>query len=226
MRILVVEDERKVASFIQAGLREQGFLADVCHDGNTALRTLSETAYDAAVLDIMLPGLDGLAIVRRLREARNTLPIVLLTARGGVTERIEGLELGADDYLAKPFSMQELVARLRAVLRRRTGDGLPLQTCGDLVLNPASREVRRAGVRLELTPREFALLEVLLRTLGRPVTRVEIAQSVWGLQFDSGTNVVDVAIQRLRRKVDAPFPVKLIQTVRSLGYSIQAPSTP
>lgn len=221
MRILVVEDERKVASLIESGLRERGFTVDVCHDGDTASLRLATETFDAAIMDIMLPGRDGLSVLRKLRAEKNTLPVVLLTARGDLNERVEGLELGADDYLPKPFSMIELVARLNAVLRRRTGVGLTVQQFADLSVNSATREVRRGDVRIELTAREFALLECLLRTPGRALTRVEISQSVWGHQFDAGTNFVDVAVQRLRRKLDDPFARKLIQTVRGLGYAIQ-----
>ena len=221
MRILVVEDERKVASLIESGLRERGFTVDVCHDGDTASLRLATETFDAAIMDIMLPGRDGLSVLRKLRAEKNTLPVVLLTARGDLNERVEGLELGADDYLPKPFSMIELVARLKAVLRRRTGVGLTVQQFADLTVNTATREVRRGDVRIELTAREFALLECLLRTPGRALTRVEISQSVWGHQFDAGTNFVDVAVQRLRRKLDDPFARKLIQTVRGLGYAIQ-----
>jgi two-component system OmpR family response regulator len=221
MRILVVEDERKVASLIESGLRERGFTVDVCHDGDTASLRLATETFDAAIMDIMLPGRDGLSVLRKLRAEKNTLPVVLLTARGDLNERVEGLELGADDYLPKPFSMIELVARLKAVLRRRTGVGLTVQQFADLSVNTATREVRRGDVRIELTAREFSLLECLLRTPGRALTRVEISQSVWGHQFDAGTNFVDVAVQRLRRKLDDPFARKLIQTVRGLGYAIQ-----
>jgi DNA-binding response OmpR family regulator len=161
-------------------------------------------------------------VLRRLRESRNTVPVILLTARGDLRERVEGLNLGADDYLAKPFSMVELVARLGAVLRRQTGAGLTVQSYADLSVNLATREVKRSGVRIDLTAREFALLECLLRSPGKVVTRVEISQSVWGYQFDPGTNFVDVAIQRLRRKLDDPFPRKLIQTVRGVGYSLES----
>jgi len=224
MRILVVEDERKVASLIESGLRERGFTVDVCHDGDTASLRLATETFDAAIMDIMLPGRDGLSVLRKLRAEKNTLPVVLLTARGDLNERVEGLELGADDYLPKPFSMIELVARLRAVLRRRTGVGLTVQQFADLTVNTATREVRRGDVRIELTAREFALLECLLRTPGRALTRVEISQTVWGHQFDAGTNFVDVAVQRLRRKLDDPFARKLIQTVRGLGYAIQGDS--
>lgn len=222
MRILVVEDERKVAALVQVGLTERGFAADVCHDGDTAMRLITSETFDAVVLDIMIPGRDGLSVLRKLRAENNFVPIVLLTARADVSERVEGLELGADDYLAKPFSMTELIARLKAVLRRRSGIGLSIQTYADLSVNISTREVRRGATRIELTAKEFALLECLLRTPGKPLTRVEISQSVWGHQFDAGTNFVDVAVQRLRRKLDDPFPVKLIQTVRGMGYAIEA----
>ncbi len=221
MRVLVVEDEVKVAALVKAGLEEHGFAVDVCHDGDTATLRASTATFDAVVMDVMLPGRDGLSVLRRLRESHNTVPVILLTARGDLQERIEGLNLGADDYLAKPFSMLELVARLGAVLRRRTGTGLTVQSCADLAVNLATREVKRGGTKIELTPREFALLECLLRSPGKVVTRVEISQVVWGYQFDPGTNFVDVAIQRLRRKIDDPYPRKLIQTVRGVGYSLQ-----
>lgn len=222
MRVLVVEDESKVAALVKAGLEEHGFAAEVCNDGTKALARASAETFDALVLDIMLPGRDGLSVLRKLRDERNTVPIILLTARGDLSERIEGLNLGADDYLTKPFSVLELVARLGAVLRRRNGTGLTVQSYADLSMNFATREVQRGGVAIELTPREFALLECLIRTPGKVVTRVEISQSVWGHQFDPGTNFVDVAIQRLRRKLDDAFPRKLIQTVRGVGYALQA----
>jgi DNA-binding response OmpR family regulator len=221
MRVLIVEDEAKVAAFIKAGLEENGFVAEVCHDGHKAVQRAGTETFDALILDVMLPGRDGLSILRKLREAHNTVPVILLTARGDLSERVEGLNLGADDYLAKPFSMLELVARLGAVLRRRTGTGLTIQSFADLTLNLSTREVRRGETRIDLTPREFALLECLLRTPGKVVTRVTLAQSVWGHQFDSATNFVDVAVQRLRRKVDDPFPAKLIQTIRGIGYALQ-----
>jgi two-component system, OmpR family, response regulator len=221
MRVLVVEDEAKVAAFVKAGLEEHGFAVELCGDGNSAAARLESEAFDAVVLDVMLPGRDGLGVLRKLREARNAVPVIVLTARGDLHERVEGLNLGADDYLAKPFSMIELVARLGAVLRRRTGTGLTVQSFADLSMNLATREVKRGATRIELTPREFALLECLLRMPGKVVTRIEISQGVWGHQFDPGTNFVDVAIQRLRRKIDDPFPQKLIQTVRGVGYALQ-----
>lgn len=221
MRVLVVEDEKKVAALICAGLEERGFLVEVCHDGDAAMERAASEPFDALVMDIMLPGRDGLSILRKLREAHNDVPVLVLTARGNLNERVEGLNLGADDYLPKPFSITELIARLNAILRRRSGVGLTVQTCADLTVNLASREVRRGDRRIELTAREFALLECLLRTPGKVVSRVELSQNVWGHQFDAGTNFVDVAIQRLRRKVDDPFPRKLIQTYRGIGYALQ-----
>lgn len=224
MRVLVVEDERKVAALVRAGLEEQGFVADVCHDGDSAMRLAESQPYSAIVMDIMLPGRDGLSVLRLLREAHNNVPVILLTARGAPMERIEGLNLGADDYVPKPFLMAELVARLRAVLRRRTGEGSTVAACGDLLVNFATREVRRGSTPIDLTKSEFALLECLLRAPGRPVTRVDLSQQVWKHQFDAGSNFVDAAVRRLRRKIDDPFPRKLIQTVRGLGYSIHCDS--
>jgi DNA-binding response OmpR family regulator len=224
VRILVVEDEKKVAALIQAGLAERGYPAEICHDGEQAERRLAQETFDAVVLDVMLPGRDGLSVLRRIRAAKNAVPVLLVTARAGVEERVEGLELGADDYLTKPFVFSELLARLRAILRRQTTGGLGAQGCGDLRVNLGTREVRRGEEKITLTTREFAVLECLLRAGGQAVTRVELAQSVWGHNFDAGTNFVDVAIQRLRRKVDDPFAVKLIQTVRGLGYALQVPA--
>lgn len=220
MRILVVEDERKVAAFIQAGLEERGFTVELSNDGDSAILLATTRSFDALVMDIMLPGRDGLSVLRKLRNEHHEVPVILLTARGDLNERVEGLDLGADDYLPKPFSMIELIARLNAVLRRK-GAGISVQSVADLSVHPGTREVRRAAVRIDLTPREFALLECLLRSPGKVITRTEIGQCVWGHQFSPGTNFVDVAIQRLRRKVDDPFPKKLIQTVRGMGYALQ-----
>lgn len=222
MCVLVVEDETKVAAFLRAGLEEEGFAVESCADGHLGAELAASGRFAAVVLDIMLPGRDGLSILRRLRAEHHDVPVILLTARGDARERIEGLNLGADDYLPKPFAMGELVARLRAVLRRRTGQGLNVLTYADVTVNLATREVRRADQVITLTPREFSLLEALLRSPGRVVTRVEIIEQVWRHQFDSETNVVEVAIQRLRRKLDDPFPRKLIQTVRGVGYALQA----
>lgn len=220
MHVLVVEDEKKVAALVSSGLAEQGFSAEVCHHGDEAL-ALAAKSYDAIVLDIMLPGRDGLSILRHLRAARNTVPVLLLTARGDVNERVEGLNLGADDYLAKPFSVEELIARLRSIWRRSSGEGLSLLACADLSLNLHTREATRGDRKIELTAREFALLEFLLRSPGRVLTRTQICEHVWNYHFDPGTNLVDVAVQRLRRKIDDGHPVKLLQTVRGVGYALK-----
>ncbi|HVZ64117.1 MAG TPA: response regulator transcription factor [Opitutaceae bacterium] len=222
MRILVVEDERKIATFIRKALVESGFNPLVCGNGDDALALTSSERFDAIVLDVMLPGRDGLSVLRQLRAQHNTVPVILLTARGGLTERIEGLNLGADDYLSKPFSMEELIARLRAVRRRLTGDGLSVQQYEDLMLNLITHEVSRAGRKLELTAREYALLEYLLRSPGRVFTRTQLCEQVWDYHFDPGTNVVDVCVQRLRRKIDDGQAVKLIHTVRGVGYTLKA----
>lgn len=224
MRVLVVEDEKKVASLLRSGLEEQGYTVVECYDGDAALKALLTQSFDAVVLDIMIPGPDGLSVLRQLREKGMQTPALLLSARGSLNERIEGLDVGADDYLAKPFAMSELQARLRAILRRKNSEHAAVYSCADLVLNLATREARRAGQRIELTPREFSLLECLLRAQGRVKTRTELSQEVWAYQFDPGTNVVDVAIQRLRRKIDENHDEKLIHTVRGLGYSLRTES--
>lgn len=221
MRVLVVEDEAKVARLIRNSLREQGFEVDVCDDGAAAFDLMTSGAFDLAVLDIMLPGCDGLSILRRLRERKIPLPVLLLSARGEVYERVEGLNLGADDYLAKPFSTDELIARLRAMVRRSSGHGLNVYQIGDLSLNLLGREVWRGPRKIELTAREFGLLEYLMRTPGRVFTRTQICEAVWDYHFDPGTNIVDVYIQRLRRKIDSGESEKLIHTVRGMGYSVQ-----
>ena len=224
MRILVVEDEKKIASFISKGLAETGFNPHVCHRGDDALHLATAERFDAIVLDIMLPGRDGLSVLRQLREQHNTVPVILLTARDGLSERVEGLNLGADDYLAKPFSMEELIARLRAIRRRLSGGGLNIQRYADLTLNLITHEASRAGCKIDLTAREYALLEYLMRSPGRVLTRTQICEQVWDYHFDPGTNVVDVCIQRLRRKLDDGHDVKLIQTVRGVGYTLKAGS--
>ena len=221
MRILVAEDEKKIALLIQKGLTDQGYNVDVCHNGDEALTMASSEPYDAVILDIMLPGRDGLSVLRLLREKKMAVPVMFLSARGEVSERIEGLDLGADDYLAKPFAMDELIARLRALLRRATGEKLSFYKIGDLTMNLVSREVTRNTRRVDLTTREFNLLEFLMRTPGQVFTRTQIHERVWEYHFDPGTNLVDVYIQRLRRKVDDGEPAKLIQTVRGVGYCVK-----
>ena len=220
MRILVVEDERKIARFVQKGLKEFGFAVDVIGRGDEALEIILDNPFDAIVLDIMLPGRDGLSILRALRERANAIPVLILTARGEIREKVEGLDLGADDYLAKPFAIEELAARLRALIRRQTGDNLVRYRIQDLTLDLASRIARRGNRRIDLTGREFSLLECLMRAPGRVFTRTQLCQHVWEYQFDAGTNLVEVYIQRLRRKVDDNEPTKLIQTVRGAGYRI------
>ncbi len=220
MKILVVEDERKIASFVQKGLKEFGFAVEVSGHGDEALEMILETHYDAVVLDIMLPGRDGLSILRALRENSNAVAVLILTARGEICEKVEGLDLGADDYLAKPFAIEELAARLRALIRRQTGEALVRYRTQDLTLDVATRVARRGHRRIDLTGREFSLLECLIRAPGRVFTRTQLCQHVWEYQFDAGTNLVEVYIQRLRRKVDEGEPTKLIQTVRGVGYRI------
>ncbi|MEJ6603586.1 MAG: response regulator transcription factor [Opitutaceae bacterium] len=222
MRILVIEDEIKVAALITAGLVEQGWAVEFCGNGDEGLRLATANNFDAVVLDIMLPGRDGLSLLRKLRGEHNPVPVILLSARGDVNERVEGLELGADDYLPKPFSMIELVARIRAIVRRRTGESLTVLTLADLLLNLHHRTVTRADQQIELTAREFALLETFLSNPGRVLSRTFLSQKLWGYQFDAETNVIDVAVQRLRKKIDESFLPKLIQTVRGVGYSITA----
>jgi two-component system OmpR family response regulator len=221
MKVLIVEDEKKIASFLRKGLESQGFVVDVSHHGDEGFTLATTRPYDAAILDIMLPGKDGLSILRNLRDRKSPLPVILLTARSELNERLEGLNLGADDYLTKPFHIEELIARLHAVARRATGATQSILTVGDLTMNLLTREVRRAGQRLELTAREFSLLEHLMRSPGRVLTRVEICERVWEYNFDPGTNLVDVYVQRIRKKVDGDFPAKLIETIRGVGYRIR-----
>lgn len=221
MKILVVEDEKKIASFVRKGLEAQGFVVDVCHDGGDGFTAASTRPYDAIILDIMLPGRDGLSILRGLRDRRMSVPVILLTARGELNERLEGLNLGADDYLTKPFYIEELIARLHVVTRRASGSSQSILAVGDLTVNLLTREVSRGGRRIELTAREFELLEHLARSPGRVLTRAQICERVWNYDFDPGTNLVEVYIQRLRKKIDADSEVKLIETIRGVGYRIK-----
>jgi len=221
MRVLIVEDEKSVASLIRKSLVEQGYDADVEENGDVACERALHEPFDAIVLDIMLPGRDGLSILRVLRENRVTTPVLLVTARSAVSERVNGLTAGADDYLTKPFHIEELVARVKALVRRASGEGLSILSVGELHLNLVTRETSRAGARLELTNREFSLLEFLMRSPRRVLTRTQIREHVWGYHFDPGTNLVDVYVQRLRKKVDGDFPTKLIHTIKGVGYSIR-----
>jgi len=221
MRILVVEDERKIASFISQGLQEQGFDVNVCGNGNEAYTLATTRPYDAIVLDIMLPGRDGLSILRGLREQKNAVPVILLTARTELNERLDGLNLGADDYMTKPFYVEELIARIHAVCRRAKDEPTGLLQVGDLSLNLMSREVRRGDHQIDLTAREFSLLERLMRSPGRVFTRTQLLEHVWGYDFDPETNLVDVNIRRLRKKIEEDPERPLLETVRGVGYRIR-----
>ena len=221
VRILVVEDDPKIASFVAGGLRQHGFAVDPARDGDEALTLVATTAYDAAVVDVMLPGLDGLSLVRRLRASRSVLPVLFLSARSSVDDRISGLQAGGDDYLTKPFAFSELLARLQALIRRatRTPEATRL-TSGGIELDLATREVRVDGQPVELQPREFTLLAFLLRHAGRPVTKTMILEHVWDYSFDPQTNVVDVLVHPLRAKVDPEH--RRIETIRGVGYVLKS----
>jgi DNA-binding response OmpR family regulator len=218
MRVLVVEDEKKTASFIRKALQAEGFAVDVCHNGDDAWAAARTTPFDAIVLDIMLPGRDGLSLLRQLRERQNATPVLLLSARGEVNERVEGLNAGADDYLPKPFVIAELIARVRALGRRGSETKSPVLRVADLTLDTVTREARRSGVAIELTAREYRLLEFLMRSAGRICGRMAILEKVWDYDFDPGSNLVDVNVMRLREKIDADFESKLLHTVRGIGY--------
>jgi DNA-binding response OmpR family regulator len=221
MRVLVVEDEKKTASFLRKALLEEGFAVDVCHDGEGAWATIQATSYDVLVLDIMLPGIDGLSLLRKLRGQKIGAPVLLLSARGEVNERVEGLNAGADDYLPKPFVIAELVARVKALGRRGLESKPASLRVADLVLDTVGHTARRAGQPIELTAREYRLLEFLMRSAGRICGRMAILEQVWDYDFDPGTNLVDVNVMRLREKIDGHFEPKLLHTVRGLGYMIK-----
>ncbi|MBI2525778.1 MAG: response regulator transcription factor [Candidatus Rokubacteria bacterium] len=219
MRVLVVEDERKVAGFIRQGLQEEGYTVEVAADGAVASDLiLAGPPYDLVVLDVMLPKQDGFAVLKAMRQQRIETPVLLLTARDSVPDRVAGLDLGADDYLTKPFSFEEFLARVRALLRRGQGQRAPVLRLADLTLDPATREVARGARRITLTTREYALLEYFLRHPGRVLTRPMLAEHVWGLGFDPESNIIDVYVGYLRRKIDREGERKLLQTVRGAGY--------
>jgi DNA-binding response OmpR family regulator len=222
MRVLVVEDEKKTASFIRKALQAEGFAVDVCHNGDDGLAATCATPFDGIVLDIMLPGRDGLSVLRQLRERRNTTPVLLLSARGEVDERVEGLNAGADDYLPKPFVLSELVARVRALGRRSGGSKSTVLQLANLRLDTVTHEAYRDQTRIELTSREYLLLEFLMRSAGRICSRMAILEKVWSYDFDPGSNLVDVYIKRVREKIDDGYEPKLLHTVRGLGYVITA----
>ena len=218
MRILLAEDESKTSALVRKALQAEGFGVEVCEDGEAALAAARATPYDAIVLDIMLPGRDGLSVLRRLREDNNPTPVLLLSARGAAKERVEGLNFGADDYLPKPFLMAELVARLRALGRRTPDAKLAILKVADLVLDPVTRRVERSGKAVDLTIREYKLLEFLMRSAGQVCSRMVVYQKVWDLRFDPGTNLVDVYVKRLREKIDDGAELKLLHTIRGIGY--------
>ena len=222
MRILVVEDQVKIADFVKKGLEEHGFVVELTRDDNTAYELACEEPFDAIVLDIMLPGRDGLSVLRGLRDKGNAVPVMLLTARSELNERVEGFHVGADDYLTKPFYVEELVVRLQSLLRRSSGQGTNMLSAADLKVNILTRDVERAGQEITLTQREFALLEYLMRSPGRVFTRTQIYTHVWGMHFDPGTNLIDVCIRRLRNKIDRDFDPPLIETLRGVGYRFKA----
>ena len=221
MRILVVEDDHKVANFIQSGLEQEGYAVDVLRDGALAGEQARTVDYDAVVLDLMLPGRSGFDVLRDIRARKPSLPVVILTAKDSVDDRIAGLDSGADDYMVKPFALAELSARLRAVLRRGTPRENVLRVA-DLEVDTVTRIVRRGGRRLDLKPKEYALLEYLMRNSGRPVTKSLIIEHVWDIHFDSVSNVVEVHINSLRNKIDREFATPLIHTVRGVGYMLSA----
>ena len=221
MRLLIVEDEPKTGDYLRQGLTEAGFVVDLARSGPDGLHLAQTGDYDLAILDVMLPGLDGWQLLARLREQGRDLPVLFLTARDDVADRVRGLELGADDYLIKPFAFSELLARLRTLMRRGKAKDAELLTLADLELDPLRRRAVRGGQRIDLTAKEFALLALLLRRQGEVLSRALIASQVWDMNFDSDTNVVDVAIKRLRAKVDEPFAERLIHTVRGMGYVLE-----
>jgi two-component system OmpR family response regulator len=224
LRILVVEDDEKIASFLAKGLKQSGFSVDTAGDGEEALSLSRSVTYDSVVLDIMLPKLDGLSVLRTIRREKKLVPVLLLSAKATVDNRVEGLQAGADDYLTKPFAFSELLARLQALIRRSTHVAEPTTLAiGDLSMNLLTREVFRAGQKIDLQSREFALLELLLRHPGRPITKTMILEHIWDYSFDPQTNVVDVLAHRLRSKLEKGFPSKIVHTIRGVGYVIKPP---
>ena len=221
MRVLVVEDEARMAGVLQRALKEEGYAVDVAGDGPEGLWLATENQYAAIVLDVMLPGMDGFGLCRRLRESGVWVPVLMLTARDSVTDRVSGLDAGADDYLVKPFSLMELAARLRALARRDGRVRPPVLAEGDLRLDPAAKRAWRAGTELHLSPKEYSLLEFFLRHPGRVLSRSQIIEAVWDFAYDGGSNVVDQYMNYLRRKIDGPFGRHDLETVRGMGYRLR-----
>ena len=222
MRILVIEDEKKVARFIQKGLEEEGYAVDLARDGEEGLAMAMDPVHDLIILDIALPKMDGLQVLKRLREKKMGAPVLLLTVRATIEDKVLGLDCGADDYLTKPFAFQELLARMRALLRRKAEAAPPVLQVEDLNLDPARRLVTRGGEKIDLTSKEFALLEYLMRNTGRVLSRAMISEHVWDYDFDTETNVIDVYVNYLRKKIDSGRGTKLVQTVRGSGYVLKA----
>ena len=225
MKILIVEDEQKTGDYLKQGLSEASFAVDVARDGVDGMHLALSEDYDLVVLDVMLPGLDGWGVLRAIRDAGKNMPVLFLTARDQVEERVKGLELGADDYLVKPFAFSELLARVRSLLRRGKAMEPEVLKAADLELDLLRRRVTRAGRRIELTAKEFALMELLMRRQGEVLPRSLIASQIWDMNFDSDTNVIEVAVRRLRAKVDDDFEPKLIVTVRGMGYVLEIPGS-
>ena len=222
MRILVVEDDKKIASLVVKGMEQAGFAVDHAEDGEDGLDLALSEPYDAAIIDVMLPKLDGLTIIERMRQRKIITPVIVLSAKRSVDDRVRGLQTGGDDYLVKPFSFSELLARVHALIRRATHEPEPSRLItGELTLNLLTREVTRAGKKIDLQPREFSLLEYLMRNSGRVVSKTMIIEHVWGYNFDPQTNVVDVLVSRLRNKVDRDFEKPLIHTRRGVGYALK-----
>jgi len=221
MRVLVIEDELKTAAYLRKGLSENGFTVEVCTDGEDGLHQALAVESDLLILDVMLPKLDGWSVLKALRQAGKQTPVLFLTARDLVHDKVKGLELGADDYLVKPFDFSELLARVRTILRRGPARQPEILQVADLQLDVPRRKATRSGVRLDLTAKEFGLLELLIRHEGQPLSRTIIAEQVWDVNFDSDFNVLEVAVRRLRSKVDDPFPMKLIHTIRGVGYVLE-----
>jgi heavy metal response regulator len=225
VRVLLVEDDRTIAEFVEKGLREAGFAVDVAADGQAGLDRALAGGYDAAIVDVMLPHMDGLSLIDALRAKGVRTPVLILSARRSVDDRVRGLQAGGDDYLTKPFDFAELLARVQALIRRATGTPEPTRLVfADLSLDLLTRKVQRGSQSIDLRPREFALLEYLMRNAGRVVSKTSILSHVWGYNFDPNTNVVDVLVSRLRDRIDKPFPAKLLHTVRGVGYVLRPPS--
>jgi two-component system copper resistance phosphate regulon response regulator CusR len=224
MRILVVEDEKRIADFLGRGLESAGYVADIAADGQSALDLVHTTDYDLIILDMMLPDMDGLRVLEKIRNRKSNPSVLILSARGAVEDRVKGLELGADDYLTKPFAFVELLARVRVLLRR--GQPTPERLIvGELTLDCIRRKVTRSGDTIDLAPKEFSILEYLMRNKGRPLSRTMIVEHVWDMDYDGLTNIVDVYIRHLRSKIDDHYPTKLIHTVRGVGYMLELPES-